>query len=93
MGFKIRLVNSIPIPLQCEYFVPGGGEGLVLGVRLQAVVAELQHAEGVALASDVGRSQSLGSEDLRNQVPNVTNILEGFRDALHRKKGSRIIIG
>lgn len=49
--------------LQVERAIPLWLQRLVLGVRLHPAVDQLQHAERVALAVEVGRQQVLGAMD------------------------------
>ena len=48
--------------LQGEDFLPARRQRLVLGLRLQSCVDQLEHAKGVALAAQVGRRQALSPE-------------------------------
>ena len=72
--------------LQSEYPGPGGGEGLVLGVGLHAVVDELEDGEGVRLAPDVGRVEALRLVDLDDEVAHVLHGLEGVEEFLRGEK-------
>ena len=56
------------MPRRCESFI--------LGVGHDPVVAELDDAEGIRLATDVGRSQALSLEDLHHQVANVFQLVK-----------------
>lgn len=62
--------------LQHEYLVPVGGQRLVLGVRLQPVVDQLEHAERVGLAAQVGRRQPLGPVHADRQRAHVAHVPE-----------------
>ncbi len=63
--------------LQLEYFLPARRQSFVLGVREDPVVAELDHAERVRLAADVGRGQALSLEHFHHQVANVFHVVKG----------------
>ena len=54
-------------------------------MRHDAVVAELDDAERVRLAADVGRGQTLGLEDLDHQVADVLHVEEGVGGLLEKK--------
>jgi hypothetical protein len=62
----IRISTLLPFGnaknLQGEDFLPARRQRLVLGLRLQSRVDQLEHAKGVALATQVGRRQTLSPE-------------------------------
>ena len=61
---------------QLEDFLPGWREGLVLGVGLHPVVAELDDGEGVRLAADVGRVETLRLQHLHQEVAHILHLVE-----------------
>lgn len=63
--------------LQLEYFLPARRQSFVLGVGEDSIVAELDDAERVRLAADVGRSKSLSLEHFHHQVANVFHVVKG----------------
>ena len=60
-----------------ENFLPARCKSFVLGVSQDPVVAELDHAERVRLAADVGRGQALSLEDFDHQMSNVFHVVKG----------------
>ena len=57
--------------------MPRRSQRFVLGVCQHAIVGELDDAEGVGLAPDVGRGQSLGLENFNHQMSNVFHVVKG----------------
>ncbi len=57
--------------------MPRRSQRFVLGVCQHAVVTELDHAEGVGLAPEVGRGEALGLENFNHQMSNIFHVLKG----------------
>ena len=70
------------VHVQLEHLAPFRIERLVLGVRLNVLIDELNGAQWVAFAVQVSRSEALGSNHFDLQAANVIQIGERSQEPL-----------